>query len=242
LKKELKRQMKQDELQSGLELTWTWLNAHRKEIRTGAIVAAVAVVVFGGLRFWMSEREQTAREDFRRADEIFHAPLRSELPSDAEAAGPVFDTEAERYEEAMAAFDGFERRFPRHELAVRAKYYAGLSRMHLGKIEEAEKLLSEVAARRDLGTIEPSLALQALGSLYASEESWDEAVDAYQRLLEGETSIPRAQILMSLAACLESANRLEEARGSYERVSREYPASVFAPEARSRAEFLGLPG
>jgi outer membrane protein assembly factor BamD (BamD/ComL family) len=242
LKRELKRQMKQDELQSGLELTWTWLNAHQKEIRTGAIVAAVAIVILGGLRLWMSERAQTAREDFRRADEIFHAPLRSELPPDGQAAGPVFDTEAERYEKAMAAFDGFERRFPRHELAVRAKYYAGLSRMHLGKTEEAAKLLSEVAARRDLGTIEPSLALLALGSLYASEESWDEAVDAYQRLLEGETSVPRAQVLMSLGACLESANRLQEARSSYERVIREFPASVFAPEARSRAEFLGLPG
>jgi len=242
LKKELKRQIKQDELQSGLELTWTWLMAHRKEIRIGAIVAAVAVVAFGGLRFWMAERAKTAREDFRHAEEIFHAPLRSEQPSDGEAPGPVFDTDAERYEKAMEAFDGFERRFPRHELAVRAKYYAGLSRMHLGKTEEAAKLLSEVAARRDLGTIEPSLALLALGSLYAAEENWDEAVDAYQRLLEGETSVPRAQILMSLGACLEGANRLEEARSSYERVSREFPASVFAPEARSGAEFLGLPG
>jgi len=242
LKKELKRQIKHDELQSGLELTWTWLTAHRNQIRIGAIVAAVAVVVFGGLRFWMAERAQTAREDFRRAEEVFHAPLRSERPADGEAPGPVFDTEAERYEKAMEAFDGFERRFPRHEMAVRAKYYAGLSRMHLGKTEEAAKILSEVAARRDLGTIEPSLALLALGSLYASEGSWDEAVDAYQRLLEGETSVPRAQILMSLAACLEGANRLEEARSSYERVSREFPASVYAPEARNRAELLGLPG
>lgn len=242
MKKELKRQIKQDELKSGLETVVTWLAAHGRQIRTVSVAAVAALALFGVFSWWTASRGEAAREDFRSADEIFHAPLRSELPQDAEPSGPVFETETERYEKAMAAFDGFERRFPRHELALRARYYAGLARARLGKTEEAETLLSEVAARRDLGSIEPSLALLALGSLYASQESWDQAVDVYQRLLEGEAGLPRAQVLMSLAACLEGANRIDEARSSYERVSREFPASVYAAEARSRAEFLELPG
>jgi hypothetical protein len=43
---------------------------------------------------------------------------------------------------------------------------------------------------------------------------------------------------MSLAATLEDANRLAEARASYRRLGEDFPASVYAGEARRRAERL----
>jgi outer membrane protein assembly factor BamD (BamD/ComL family) len=44
---------------------------------------------------------------------------------------------------------------------------------------------------------------------------------------------------MGLASAQEEAKKPVDARASYERLLEEYPASVYAPEARRRAEFLG---
>jgi hypothetical protein len=44
---------------------------------------------------------------------------------------------------------------------------------------------------------------------------------------------------MSLASLLEEAGRLADARAAYERVASEFPASVYAADARSRGQYLG---
>jgi outer membrane protein assembly factor BamD (BamD/ComL family) len=43
---------------------------------------------------------------------------------------------------------------------------------------------------------------------------------------------------MTLAATLEDAKRLEEARASYRRLIERFPESVYAGEARRRAAYL----
>ena len=43
---------------------------------------------------------------------------------------------------------------------------------------------------------------------------------------------------MDMASTLEQARRLDEARAAYRRLADEYPESVYAADARRRADFL----
>ena len=46
-------------------------------------------------------------------------------------------------------------------------------------------------------------------------------------------------MLLELASTLESARRPAEAGAAYRRIVEEFPGSVYAPEARRRADHLG---
>jgi len=244
LKKELKRQIKEDEVLTGIGHAWLWASGHRKELQAVGLAALAVAAIGFGLSWYRESQDARARAEWAAALQTFHAPLESELGADTpRPAGPVFASAAERSHEALAAFDGFSRRFARHELALRAEYYSGLCHIQLGELDKAEPLLSEVAARKDRGTVEPALALVALANAYRSAGRYDDAVETWRRLLDdAESPLPKDQALMQLAENLERAERLTEARACYERLSHEHPMSSYAAEAQRRADDLERAG
>ena len=178
----------------------------------------------------------------RKRFEVFNAPVTAEQPPGSDKpSGLVFATADEKYKKAAAAFEGIERRYPSLALGQRAKYFGALSRIELREYTAAEKVLKEMAGQREAGALEPALARLALAELYRRSGDLAKAIEAY-RQYAGDTTVPtpRDYALMGLASAQEEAKMPEEARASYERLLQEFPASVYAPEARRRAEFLGV--
>ena len=67
----------------------------------------------------------------------------------------------------------------------------------------------------------------------------DKAVEAYRGMATNPAaSVPRDFALLSAAQALEDAKRWAEARAAYRQLVEEFPASVYRPEARTRAEYL----
>jgi hypothetical protein len=238
LKKELRDQMKQDELTSGLEEAVGWLSSHRDEVRIGAGVAAVLLAAVGALGYFQGQRAREADRAFRDALTTFEAPVAADIAPGAERpSGQVFATVDDKYKTAAAAFEGVERRFSSSTTGVRAKYYAALSRIELKQYAEAEKALKEIQARG--GGLEPELARVALADMYRRSGQVDKAVEAYRGLATNPAAnVPRDFALLSAAQALEDAKRLPEARAAYKQVYEEFPASVYASEARARADYL----
>lgn len=240
MKKELKKQIKQDELISGVEHMASWAQAHPRELRAGV----VAVLVLGGAAFgiitFIKNRARAAEDAFASALETFEAPVVAELPPDApKPSGVVYATPEEKFRKAAAAFDGVERAYPSLAVAQRARYYGALARIEIGDKAGAEKALNEVAATKGGIGLEPALARLALAGLERRSGALDKAVDSYKKLAEDASfPLPRDHALMDLASTLEQARRLEEARAAYRRLTDEFPESVYAPDARRRAEFL----
>ena len=242
MKKEHRDEIKQDEFASGLEAATSWAVAHRDELRIGAGVVVVLLAAAGALAYFQGQRAKEADRAFRDALTTFEAPVASEIAPGADRpAGQVFATTEEKYKTAAAAFEGVERRFGSSKTALRAKYYAALSRVQLGQYAEAEKALKEIQA---LGAgLEPELARLAIADLYRRSGQVDKAVEAYRGLATNPSAnVPRDFALLSAAQALEDAKRWPEARAAYRQVFEEFPASVYAAEARARVEYLQTAG
>jgi hypothetical protein len=238
LKKELREEIKQDEFASGLEKAVEWVVAHRDEVRIAAGVAVVLLAAAGAIAYFQAQRAREADQAFRDALTTFEAPVAAELPAGADRpAGQVFATAEEKYKTAAAAFEGVERRFGSSKTGQRAKYYAALSRLELAQYPEAEKALKEVQAKG--AGIDSELARVSLANLYRRSGQVDKAVEAYRGLATNPSAnVPRDFALLSAAQTLEDAKRWAEARAAYRQLFEEFPASVYASEARTRAEYL----
>jgi tetratricopeptide (TPR) repeat protein len=240
LKREFKRQIKQDELVTGFEKAVAWAKAHWAEVRITIVVLAVVGAAGGALTYFQAHRSQEAEQAFAGAYEIY----RSSVAGDPAAGGqppaePLFANKEEKLKKAAAAFDGVERRFATLPVAARARYYGALCRIELGRLDEAEKALSEALARKDDSGLEAALARLALADLNHRRGDLGKAIDAYRQFVsDPSVPFPRDYALWRLAEILEEAKRLGEATASYRRLTEEFPTSIYAPEARRKAEYL----
>jgi tetratricopeptide (TPR) repeat protein len=240
LKRDLKRQIKQDEFRSGIEHAVAWVRGHRREARLVAVVLVLVGVGVGTLTYYRAHQTARARQALAEALELFEAPLEADLPAGSpRPGGTVFATSAEKFTKAAAAFDGVERRFGSRPAGVRAKYYAALCRVELGKLDEAEKALGELGGRREPGALEPALARLALAGLHRRAGRVEKAVEVYRQLVDDPTlPLPRDHALMTLAETLEQAHRLSEARDAYRRLVEQFPTSTYVHQAGEKAAFL----
>jgi hypothetical protein len=240
LKRELKKQIKQDEFRSGIEHTTAWLKAHAAQVRWEMTIAAAVIAVVGGFFYFQRSRDRAAEEAFSAALGTFEAPVAGEAAGrEPRAAGVTFATAEEKYRKAAGAFDGVERAYPSLPVGLRARYYGALARIEIGEKAEAEKALGEIAATKGSRSLEPALARLALAELQRRNGALDKAVEAYRQLVDDPTfAMPRDYALMRLALTLEEAHRTEEASAAYRRLSEEFPDSLYAADARRRAEYL----
>jgi hypothetical protein len=240
LKKELRRELRQDELVSGYERARAWLDGHVDEIRIGVVAVVVLAIGGGALWHFRTTRQRDAEVAFAEALDIFKAPVTAGLPPGTQKpAGVSFSTSEEKFTKAVAAFDGVDRRFGSSPLGRRARYYAAISRIELGQYAEAQKALGELATRRSDGDTEAGLARLALAGLFRKSGELEKAIDTYRQLISDPgAGVPRDVALMSLAGTLEDSRKLAEARASYLKLGEDFPASVLADEARRRAEYL----
>src|SRR6266702_4252367 len=142
MKRELKEQIKRDELVTGLQNAAEWAKAHDHELRIAIGVAVLVGAAAAGLGYVQGNRLREAERAFMEAVAIELSPG-ADKPS-----GPVFPSAEEKYKTAAAAFDGVERRHATLPVAVRAGYYAALSRIELKQYVEAEKALRALAERK----------------------------------------------------------------------------------------------
>jgi hypothetical protein len=239
VKRSLRRQIKQNELQSGYETVFDWIGSHKEEMRATLIGALVLAAGVGALYYFRGHRVAEARLAMTDAMAIYTAPVAQQ--SEEPAAPSRFKSDEERYKEAQLAFEGIARRFPSLAEARRARLLAAACKLNLGDDAGAEADLKGLAGERRKGALEPELAALALADLNRRHGSLDAAVAGLKALSEDPAAtIPKDQILLRLARAYEQAQRRAEALAAYQRIVDEFSQSAGASEARRQLDYLRL--
>jgi predicted negative regulator of RcsB-dependent stress response len=118
-----------------------------------------------------------------------------------------------------------------------ARYFAGITFRDLGKTQDAETDLKEVAGSRYPEIA--SLAKMALAAVYHDSGHNIEAVDLYKQLIDHPTiSVGKTTAQLALASLYEATARPDDARHIYEQMQKESPASISAQIAGQKLQTL----
>ena len=118
-------------------------------------------------------------------------------------------------------------KYPHTHNADVARYFLGLTASGMGDYPSAQKELSEVASYHNPEL--SSLAKLALASVYRQQGKNKEAIDIYKGLSDKPTTmVSKSAAQLQLAEALMADKQPLEAKGVYERVQKDNPATPAA--------------
>jgi len=198
------------ELESALTRTEQFIEDNQKKITyvVGAIVVIVGIYLAFN-RFYMQPKENEALSQMFMAENYFEKDsFNLALNGDGNYLGflDIIDD------------------YGLTKSANRAKYYTGISYLHLGQYEDAIDYLKKFKTNDLLlGPVKTG----AIGDAMLELGNTDDALKQYKKAYSETDNILTTPIYkMKAAKLLESMNKLEEALKLYEEIKKDYPESA----------------
>jgi len=229
-RKQIKEDIRHDELQTAVTSTVDSITSHRNLV-IWAVVAVVAVAAAVSIAlYWKEKSDKGASLELAKAIEIYEAPILETGAKPDDPDHPSFSSEQERRAKAREAFE-----------AVSGGTAADVASLFLAEMSLAEGDKETARATweaflKDHKTHVLALAVRRdLIRLDREEGKGDEVVQELQAELSSEEkNLPEDLLLFELAETLDSLDRGEEAETYYKRILDDYPSSSFASQARQK--------
>lgn len=230
MRAEARHQLKQDRFRGATlqvaEDAAHWTVEHKSKIIVAAVIAVVVIAAVLGGWYYLNKQDEKASVDLTKAVRAMDTPVR---PADAPAQPDVqsYTSAKERATDAHKQFQVVVDKYPHTRSADIARYFLGLTAADMGDYSSAQKELSTVASYHNADLA--SLAKLALASVYRQQGQNKQAIEIYKALVDKPTSMvskPAAQL--QLADALLADRQPLEAKGMYERVQKENPATAAA--------------
>jgi TolA-binding protein len=223
------------------------LLVERQQTVTVTVVAIVAVVVIlGAFMAWRTSRKNHATESLAQALAVAEAPVVTPPPPAPGSPPPVqqpgtFRTEQARAEAALPMLMKTADSYPSTDAGVTARFRAAATLADLGRFPEAEQRYREVIDKAGRSSIYAKTAKLGLADTLAAEKKYDEAISTLKELTtDSNLQLPLDGVLMQLARTAAQGGKTDEATRAYNRISNEFPQSLYAAEAKQKvAELRG---
>ena len=194
--------------------TEQFIEKNQKLLIRGVLVIVIVVgAILGYYRFYKAPLEEEALKQMFVAENLFEKDsFNMALNGDGNAPG--FLEIIDRYGST-----------PSGNLA---NYYAGICYLHLGDNQNAIKYLEKFSSD---DVIFSSMVKANLGDAYMQQGDFKKASSYYQKATTGTTNmVTTPMILMKAGLAFEKANDYKNALSMYERIEKEFPASMEAAE------------
>lgn len=173
------------------------------------VIVVVVLVFFGFKRFYMTPREQEAKEQMFMAERYFEMDSLN-LALNGDGMYPGFLDIIDDYGMTKGA--------------RLSKYYAGICYLKLGNFQEAVDLLKSYKGKDQI--IGP-MAKGALGDAYLELNETSKAVSAYLEAANvSKNEVTSPLFLMKAGWTYEVLNDFKKALPVYEQIKKEYPNSI----------------
>lgn len=174
---------KESDLGQRVQTAGDWAQQNRPTVY--AIVAAL-VLGFGGwigYYYYSQGQSQDAANALAAAVEIGQAEIVSEdAEPEEEPDGPTFTSAEERAEAALEAYDGVIADHGGASVVAWAHLGRGDALLALGRYEDARAAFDAAETSGGNDNVVVWRALEGKGFAFEAEESWDQALEAYQQL------------------------------------------------------------
>lgn len=197
------------EVESALTKTEQFLESNQKLI--GIIIGAIVVLAVGYMginKFYLEPRSKDAQEQMFRAQNYFEKDSFN-LALNGDGSNPGF----------LDIIDDFGST----DAGNLAKYYAGISYLHMGQYDNAILYLNKFSTKDLL--LEP-IAIGAQGDAQLELGKTEKALDLYTKAYKmNENELTTPIYMLKAGELLESSNKQDEALKLYETIKQKYPES-----------------
>lgn len=240
-RKDLKQQ---DEFLSTATHVFNWVMQRRKAIGLVLLIAVAVASALAGVRSYRARQEQNAAALLAVALRVYNSPVTPDEAAESAAADEHsaaghqhFTTDADKYAASVAALQPIIDQYGSYPSGQMASFYLGASYTELGQAESAEAALRRAA---DSSTpMVRAMAMYRLGTFLLEQGRADDAAAVFEELARNSPAgFPVEQALNAEARAHEAQGDRQAAMLAYQRIAEDYPASVYAVEARTRAEEL----
>jgi predicted negative regulator of RcsB-dependent stress response len=237
---EARHQLKQDRFRGTTlqvaENAAHWSVEHKSKLTIGGIVVLiVAAVVLGGWSY-LNHQDEKASVDLSKAVRAMETPIRP-AGTPAQPDIPSFGSQKERAAEAHKQLQAIVDQYSHTRSGEIARYFLGMTSADMGDFAAAQKELGAVASSRNSDLA--SLAKLAQAAVYRQQDQNKPAIEIYKALADKPTRmVSKASAQLELAATLMAAKQPLEAKGMYERVQKENPATPAAQIATTALQEL----
>jgi len=238
-RKDLKQQ---DEFLTTATRLLHWVMQRRKTIGLVLLIAVAAGSALVGVRAYQARQEQNAAALLAVALRVYSSPVTVDEATENAAADEHsaaghqhFASSDVKFEAAAAALQPIIDQYGGYPSGQMASFYLGASLSELGRSDEAEASLRRAAESST--PFVRAMASHRLGMFLLEQDRADDAAVVFEQLVrEPPAGFPVEQALSAEARAHEAQGDRQAAMLAYQRIAEDYPGSVYAVEARTRAE------
>lgn len=237
--KEIKRDIRQDELRHLLSETALQAQSHSKMVIVAVAAVIALALAVAALFSFLSSRRNEANRELAEAIRIYSAPVMAEGAKPDDPREPSFSSESARKTAAKAAFEKIQGGFGTGIAGEVAELYLAEMAVGDGDTARARKTWEEFLKAHDDNVLATSVRINLIR--LDRQEGKAEQVEAQLRkeLENPEKKLPEDAILFELAQTLEAQGRDDDAKELYQRLIEEYPRSAYTFEANQRVSTTG---